>query len=49
VDATTRLRVGGASCGSAPEVGHVVRAVVVAADGVDLVARPLTDGSQGRS
>jgi MiaB/RimO family radical SAM methylthiotransferase len=49
VDGTTRLRVGGASVGSAPEVGHVVRAEVVAAEGVDLVARPLTDGSQGRS
>jgi hypothetical protein len=32
-----------------PEVGHVVRAEVVAAEGVDLVGRPLSTAAQGRS
>jgi tRNA A37 methylthiotransferase MiaB len=49
VDGTTRLPAGDAPGGSMPEVGHVVRAEVVSAEGVDLVARPLTAGSQGRS
>jgi ribosomal protein S12 methylthiotransferase len=49
VDGTTRLRAGDALGGSMPEVGHVVRAEVVAAEGVDLVARPLSTASQGRS
>jgi ribosomal protein S12 methylthiotransferase RimO len=49
VDGTTRLRAGDAFGGSMPEVGHVVRAEVVAAEGVDLVAQPLSTASQGRS
>jgi MiaB/RimO family radical SAM methylthiotransferase len=44
VDGTTLLQAGPSEAGSAPEVGHVVRAQVVAADGVDLVARPLPQG-----
>jgi ribosomal protein S12 methylthiotransferase len=50
VDGTTRLLAGDPIGGPVPEVGHVVRAEVVAAEGVDLVARPLmTTASQGRS
>jgi ribosomal protein S12 methylthiotransferase RimO len=49
VDGTTRLRAGDDFGGSMPEVGQVVRAEVVAAEGVDLVARPFSTAAQGRS
>ncbi|HEU4675052.1 MAG TPA: hypothetical protein VFS29_03640, partial [Motilibacteraceae bacterium] len=45
VDGTTRLLVEGAT--GAFTVGQLVPAVVVASEGVDLVARPLLEGEAG--